>query len=458
MLEVFSLTRALYRRMNQYFSLFVLCLLALSLSAEDRYSGADLTGIEPIVSAVQQSAEPWRAEADQRIRQHRMADLQLTVLKSGRPVSNAHVRVRLVNHAFQFGGIVNAKRMAAGTGELSAGQYRQTFLDFGFNHAGFNNGLKYKLRKGNEHLIPEQLEWFGAHEIPVRGHCLIWPGRDHMSREMTVLVKRCKADPSEQNKQALKQMCEMQVADWAAKWDVFEWDVINETRGNFDVAKLLGEEVYIDWFNIARANCVQPHAGLYLNENRVISDTDPEVRSKKMVLYMKEVVQLLKQDAPLTGLGLQSRFHAMTPPETIYQRLCLLAGSRLSMTATEFEIGSNVEGELNKAIMTERVMTVYFSHPSVNGIYAWTLMPSGFEKAAERHILDEQGAPNLRGKVWLYLMKQRWNTDSQLTTDEDGRVGLRGFLGDYEITVENEGGMQVIPLTLSEDLQQVIRL
>ncbi|MFQ3226463.1 MAG: hypothetical protein ACI8Z5_002735 [Lentimonas sp.] len=55
-------------------------------------------------------------------------------------------------------------------------------------------------------------------------------------------------------------------------------------------------------------------------------------------------------------------------------------------------------------------------------------------------------------------MKQRWNTDSQLTTDRDGRVSLRGFLGDDAITIEHDGGTQVVPLTLTEDLLQVIRL
>ncbi|MFQ3226462.1 MAG: hypothetical protein ACI8Z5_002734 [Lentimonas sp.] len=71
------------------------------------------------------------------------------------------------------------------------------------------------------------------------------------------------------------------------------------------------------------------------------------------------------------------------------------------MTATEFEIRSRIAGELNQAIMTERVMTVYFSHPSVNGTYGWTLMPSGLEEQPGRNILGGKGVPHLRGKVWL---------------------------------------------------------
>lgn len=224
------------------------------------------------------------------------------------------------------------------------------------------------------------------------------------------------------------------------------------------MAELLGDEVYADWFRLAREHAVQGDAGLYLNENRVVSDTDPEVRSKKMLLYAKEVAKLLKAEAPITALGLQSRYHAMTPPETIYERLNLLAGFGLPMAATEFEIGSKIEGDLNKAIMAERVMTLDFSHPSVNGIYAWTLMPSNFEKGEGREILDASGAPNLRGKVWLYLMKQRWDTDFKGLTDRAERTSLRGFLGDYDITVEHDGRVRTFPLTVESDTQQVIQL
>ncbi|MBI9019759.1 MAG: endo-1,4-beta-xylanase [Verrucomicrobia bacterium] len=432
-------------------------LLALCCGAQT-FDGTDLAGIESIVRDVESSSERWRQEAEERIREHRMADLNLTVLQGGEPVSNAVVRVKLLRHAFRFGGIVNPKVMVNGLGALSGKEYRELFLNFGFNTTGFNNGLKYKLRRSYEALIPEQLEWFADHQIPVRGHCLIWPGRDHMDKEMFQLVALCKKSPSSRNKEKLQRMCEEQIKLWAPKWNVFEWDVINETRGNHDVADLIGEEVYAEWFKLARKYSVDPAAGLYLNENRVVSDPEPGVRTAKMTLYIDTVEKLLNRGAPVTGLGLQSRFHSMIPAETIYERLCLLGKLNLPIAATEFEIGKTVEGELNKAIMTERVMTIYFSYPLANGIYAWTLLPSGSEGETGRNILEGNGHPNLRGKVWLYLMKNRWMTDEKLAADENGNVSVRGFLGDYEITVEHNGRTQTVPLTLDKALRQTIRL
>ncbi len=102
-----------------------------------------------------------------------MADLNVTVTDNGRPVSNAVVRVRLKRHAFRFGGIASVKAMSNGRGNLSAEQYRNLFLRFGFNTAGFGNGLKYKLRRSFKPLVPKQLEWFEKNRIPVRRYCLI---------------------------------------------------------------------------------------------------------------------------------------------------------------------------------------------------------------------------------------------------------------------------------------------
>ena len=47
--------------------------------------------------------------------------------------------------------------------------------------------------------------------------------------------------------------------------------------------------------------------------------------------------------------------------------------------------------ELEKAAMTERVMTVLFSHHLVNGIYAWTTLPRGSGGTASRAILESDG-------------------------------------------------------------------
>ena len=58
----------------------------------------------------------------------------------------------------------------------------------------------------------------------------------------------------------------------------------------------------------------------------------------------------------------------------------------------------------------------------------------------------------------MYLMKNRWWTDESLTTDADGIVKLRGFKGDYIVSVGDEGGASSIELPLEEDKKAEVTL
>ena len=69
---------------------------------------------------------------------------------------------------------------------------------------------------------------------------------------------------TEAQKEQLRGMVAKRIADWAAKRDVSDWDVINETRVNNQLMENLGKEVMVDWFKIARKNSVRLDAGLPL--------------------------------------------------------------------------------------------------------------------------------------------------------------------------------------------------
>ena len=439
------------------------------------YSGNDVAGIESVVEQSLADSQPWRRQANERIDRHRKAAIKVRVVDAdGKPLAGVPVHVKQQRHLFRFGGVVSGRSMHASAGDRSAGpiaavtpeQYKQMFLRLGFNAAGFGMYLKYKRRPMAEPHLPKLFEWFQEHDIPVRGHCLIWPGGDYgnfMPPELSKLVyvddpkanwsstakgvPRDKLTAAEQQK--VRDLCEKMIKESAQQWPVYEWDVINETRNNHIVQDLVGHDVIADWFKIAKQSTLDRNALLYLNENKVISDPAEGDITDKMRQFEREVRLLLQNDAPISALGFQSRFAKRTPPETIYKRLQFFEKFNLPIAATEFELKDTIGDELEKAAMTERVMTVLFSHRLVNGIYAWTTLPRGRSSTASRAILEAGGRLRLRGKVWMHLMKKRWWTDEKLTTDADGWASLRGFKGDYTISA----GGNTAKLKLDKDQQ-----
>lgn len=426
------------------------------------YNGFDTTGIERIARKMEKGSEPWLQAANARIDKYRKADLTVKVLDSkGRPVPNATVSVELVKHKFHFGGIISA-----GGFRPHEALYKKTFLAMGFNAAGFCNSLKYKLRKGAQrYRTGEIVEWLRSKKIYVRGHCLIWPGAKHLPPEIVKLLK--KRNGGEAAKNELRKACDSMIEKWAAKWDVDEWDVINEPRGNHGVQDILGYDVESHWFDVARRSVRNgERVRLCFNDNRVISDfrrggggkkktqTWESVLTNNVKSYRKTLERLLANNAPIDFLGFQTRFAHKVPPEIIYKRLQVFDKYNLPIVGTEFEIRNTVGTELEKAEMEATAMIVYFSHRLVDGIYAWSLFPTN----DGREILNKDGTPNLRGKAWLYLTKNRWTTREILATGSDGTAATRAFKGEYTIKVETQGGGKTERAKLDEDLTVTVRL
>ena len=156
------------------------------------YSGNDVVGIEAIVDESLADSQPWRQQANERIDRLRKADIEVRVVDAdGKPVSGVPVQIKQQRHLFHFGGVVSGRSMHAPTGPIAPEQYKEMFLRLGFNAAGFGMYLKYKRRSIAEPHLPELFDWFQENNIPVRGHCLIWPGGqfgNFMPPELSELV------------------------------------------------------------------------------------------------------------------------------------------------------------------------------------------------------------------------------------------------------------------------------
>jgi len=434
------------------------------------YSGFDLEGIESIVKEVENSKVTWRVEADRRIDKYRKANISIYVVNAatGEPEKDAVVTVRLLKHKFRFGGIISSPVY-----RKRQNKYKEVFLNMGFTSAGFCNALKAKLWGGaKKREVWEIIDWLHSEGISVRGHCLIWPGGYHMPAELTKLVTTYSKSPSEQLKTQIREVSNGIVKTGAERWDVMEWDVINETRGNHDIQDIVGKQIEAEWFGTAQKYAKNRNINLCLNDNTIISDPprrtriispktgkpaviwQTKIKSSHVMGFHKSVERLLQDDAPISGLGFQSRFGAALSPEIIYDRLCVFDDFNIPIVATEFEIKLTIGDEPARAALTEQVMTLYFSHRLVDGIYAWSLFPS----TSKREILNESGLPNRIGKVWLYLMKNRWNTHETVAADASGRAVIRGFKGKYQITIKSGGREKKIVKDIFKDKEITIEI
>jgi GH35 family endo-1,4-beta-xylanase len=459
----------------------------ITLTVDEKQKLADI--VHPDSSA------QWRDDAYARIEQYRKADLAIQVLDThGVPVHGAQVSVKLKRNDFKFGGALSVDDFSGATDKLNMplDTYKARMKSM-FNSVGTNNGFKPKLPFLHGHL-PGLISWGEANNIPVRGHLLIWPGNgqlsdlddpskkigedygNHLSHSSTSAyasynvqgaVEAYKNSARMQtDKNALKAVVDAEIAEWAGNWDVYEWDVINETLDNHLLQDILGEDQMAEWFNVAESNVVSPDCKLAINDYQIISCMSDDLRSgyydDRRDRYMENIDRILADGGRIDRIGFQSRIRfERRDPQLIYDRLEEW-GNRygLEMVGTEFEVADSggswypyTYTEDERCQITEETITQYFSHPLVTGLTHWNAISN-----SKNSLVDYDGRPTSHGLVWYYLHQIRFCTDEVLSADVNGDAGIRAFKGEYEITVSYNGNDYVSGLMLSNDQSVVVNL
>ena len=407
-------------------------------SAEQKYDGSDITGIEQIIAQLNQqehgtSTQQWRIDAQARINKYRKSSLAIKVIdEHGNSVTNAKVQLKQLSHDFTFGGVIKAKEFSR----------QAAVLPHFISQIGFNNALKYKHKGGLAKHAQPVIDWAKQHKISVRGHCLIYPGWIFMHKDAKHLQHS-------NDIPALRSYFENQIKDYASKWDVVEWDVMNETLDNFEIPNLLGGEVKAQWFKQAKQKVKNKDARLIINENRIISA--PPENIDRIESYKEEIKEVLADGGPIEAIGMQSRFRVDSiTPKMVYQRLQQFNEFNLPIVATEFEIVNTPKynfkpTNLRRAQMTEEYMQVLFSHPNVDGIIAWTTLNALTSRSSmhskptnekeTKGILNWDMTLPLNGKVWLYLTNKHWRTNVTTQTSSSGQIKVNAFHGNYQVTL-----------------------
>ena len=404
----------------------------------------------------------WKVEADARIEQYRKGDVRVEVVDAnGRPVAGANVDVTLKRHAYGFGTAVNSEFLPV-AGDANVALYRQAVARY-FNKATIENGMKWKQWETpvEQRRTVQTTDWLRANGLALRGHTLLWqhanpdyslPG-DVLSRAMAPTFTAADA-------RYVRGRVAGHVADIVGRYAgrAGEWDVVNEQYANHILTDKLNPGTSKErapelatWFVQARA--ADADAKLYINDYGILSGQDALHRAS----YLTTVQTLKNSGAPIDGIGFQSHFAGggeRPSPKELYARLTQFAQTGLKLEATEFDMygsgwgATKAENEQAKADFLRQFYTIFFSQPDTTGIVMW-----GFWDG--KHWMDD--APMFRqdwtlkpaGGAYLDLVFKQWWTDESLATGADGVASVRGFLGDYDITVRDAAGATYdVPLTL----------
>lgn len=382
----------------------------------------------------------WRDEANARIDTFRKADLEIVVRHpDGTPIPGASIEASMTRHAFPFG-------TAVAVHGTHGPRFGHAYGDYHAFTAKDDEAYDYWLKRWFTKLTPEVAlmtnGWTGhwrnlGREVAIngvnhyrkmgfdiRGHILVWPGWKWFHLPGIEAVK--------DNPEKLGPMVIDHVKDQAGalKDTVFEWTLLNEPFSNHDLMDILGNEAMVDWFEAGRE--AAPDAKLYINDYSILSGGGLDHGHQDH--YAETIEYLLDRGAPLDGIGLQSHFaDDVTPPERVYEILNRFAAYGKEMQITEFDINSG-DATL-QADYTRDFLTVCFSHPAVCGFSLWGFWERAHWRPAAA-LIDKDWKLRPNGKAFDKLVRGEWWTDERGTTRADGTFGLRGFQGEYKVTVQ----------------------
>ena len=382
---------------------------------------------------------PWRKAAQDRIEKIRKGDLTVTVKDgAGNPLSGATVAVRMKRQAFGFGTAVVAKDLATEGGDNDRYQKEVARL---FNRVVFENDLKWgpwedgasNTGYWRREYVQGAMKWLSERGFDVRGHNMVWGTWRYLPPEVKALAG---------DKNALEAKIESRIKDVGGtmKGQLVEWDVVNEPVPEHQLTDILGNQAMITWYKTARQ--ADPKPLLFVNDYPS-PDTTGHLDG-----YDQTIQYLIQNGAPLGGIGLQG--HVGSSPWSIpalLQTLDKLGAHGLPVEITEYD--TDVKDPELDAQFLKDFMTAVFSHPSTNGFLMW-----GFWDGAHWHnkspIFNQDWTEKPSGQAYEQLVLHDWWTNADGTTNTQGDYLVRGFLGNYEVTVTSGSKSVTVQASLAK--------
>jgi GH35 family endo-1,4-beta-xylanase len=397
-------------------------------------------------------AEDWEAAADERIAQHRTADLTVEVTDAdGNAVEGTDVSVAMQEHDFGFGTAIGADYLV---NETEAGDpYRENVADL-FNTTVLGNYHKWRFWEESEETADAATEWLLDQGMTMRGHVCLWSAIDSWAVPPDVVramgvewadngVTDPELDPEYVRQRTMDHIPAI-IGDYGE--DIDEWEVANEVIHQPGFVKAINgvratesttlEEVdpveapiLGEWYDTAR-EAAPDSVSLAMNDYNTLAGPYPATRDE----YERQVEFLT--DHSLDAVGMQCHFsqsETLTPAQ-IMEGLDRYASHDVRLRVTEFDMADDGWAEEDKATFFRQFLKTVFSHPAVDDFVVWGIWdPNHWLDDAPFFTEDWSEKPAL--EEYRSLVFDEWWTEESGTTDGDG-VTETVRLGDDGTTVE----------------------
>jgi GH35 family endo-1,4-beta-xylanase len=300
--------------------------------------------------------------------------------------------------------------------------------------------------------------WLVDRGVVIKGHPLVW----HTVQPPWLLELGLELGLDEVERLQRKRIRDI-VGGFAGLIDV--WDAINEAVimpvfGNGDNAitrlALARGRIHMVRMAFEEARAANPAATLVLNDFDLSS------------AYECLIEGVLAAGVQVDAIGLQTHMHQGYLGEEHLSRVLdrfARYGLPLHLTETTLVSGhlmpadivdlndyqipdwpTTPEGEARQADEIVRHYRSLVGHPAVASITYWGLGDDGAWLGAPAGLIRADGTPKPSYTALANLIKEEWwLRPTNLRTDFDGRVTVRGFLGDYAVSC----GDRVAPFALS---------
>ena len=399
----------------------------------------------------------WRKEALDRIEKHRKGDFKVIVKDSkGNVIPDAQVEFDMFESEYLFGTTFGA------TTNKTKNEKFNTY----FNTAVHSHNLKWGPYTENPKKAREDLNH--AKKMGVkhfRGHAIVWEraigsdGKTYLVPPFVLKEDNTVIDDKELLQKYIKEWTYQVTDEFAGEID--EWDVVNEICEKFLFRGKHGDDMLFDWFRWANEGATESimvyndfaHMYQYAGEG--------SYRYDNLLKYAK---MFKDNNVDIQAIGMQShmelyankgkdRLNSLKEHYDVFRTLADL-GYKLSVTEYSMD---NID-QYYQAEYTRDYYILAFSVPEMYGFTMWGFA-DGNAFASESIMFDEKWNMKKAGEMLEDLIYNKfWTRDARATTGADGMASIRGFYGDYDVTVNANGKTKTVSCAYHKGYDNVLEI